>query len=65
MYEVETQFGINNMSLKEKIQKFAQLHGVSEKTIWNMYESTSDTQMSELRKWQYINSQIYKMKGDI
>lgn len=65
MYEVETQFGINTMSLREKVQKFAQLHGVSEKIIWNMYEDTSDTQMSELRKWQYINSQIYKMKGGI
>lgn len=65
MYEVETKFGEGGMGLKEKIRSFARIHGVSEELISKEYADLADTQMSELRKWQYINSLIYKMKGAI
>ena len=65
MYEIDIRFGRGDMSLKEKVNLFAHIHCISPKEVWNEYDRLSDTQMTEERKWQYINSYFYKQKGVI
>lgn len=65
MYEIDIRFFDTNISLEDKIQLFSQIHNIPILDVWNEYSKLSDQQLSELRKWQYINSLYYKSKGVI
>lgn len=58
-------FENGGLSLKEKVTLLANIHQLPMEYIWNEYSKISDTQMTEIRKWQYINSCINNRKGYI
>lgn len=63
MYEIDIRFSDTDIQLKDKIQLFAQIHNIPTSKVWSEYDKLSDYQLSELRKWQYLNSLYYKSKG--
>ena len=63
MYEVDMRFRNENSGIREKAQNLADIYELPIEYIWEEYGKLYNIQMSELNKWQYINSWICKQKG--
>lgn len=63
MYECDIRFSDSNSTIKDKIQLLANIYELPVEYVWNEYSRLYNIQMSELSKYQYINSWICKQKG--
>lgn len=66
MYEeVDMRFRNGNSGIREKAKILADIYELPIEYIWGEYGKLYNMQMSELSKWQYVNSLICKQKGMI
>lgn len=63
VYEVDIRFRNENSGIKEKAQILADIYELPIEYIWEEYGKLYNMNMSELSKWQYVNSIICNRRG--